>query len=584
MPAPQPVLFLDDATPGRERYCRLSGASRIVAAYQPEELPAAFAALARLRAEGRYVGGYFSYELGYLLEPTLAQRLPATRDLPLLWFAAFERLEDGPKEAQAGRAYVGPLRHEWDQAAYRNRFDAIRRYIAAGDIYQANLSFRAQFTFLGDPQGLYRELRARSGAAYCAYIDDGARQILSLSPELFFEVSPGGEIITRPMKGTIARGSDAAADAMARTQLAASAKDRAENLMIVDLLRNDLGRVAEIGSVKAEKLFDVETYPTLHAMVSTVKAQLRPGASAEEIICALFPCGSVTGAPKIRAMEILSELEDSKRGAYCGAIGYFAPDGSARFNVAIRTITIQSGQGSLGIGGGVVQDSSAESEYAECLLKARYFEDARKAIGLIETLRYEPDTGFVRVARHLGRMENSAKLFSLPFNHEAALAALKKAVQGAQGVQRVRLVLEEGGIFTATSASLPPGVDIWRYVVSCQRMNSADQLLRHKTTWRQFYDDEHASCGAEEVLFLNECSELTEGSRTNIFIRRKGRLLTPALSCGVLGGVLRQELLEGGHCEEAVLTQADLEHEVYLGNSLRGLIRAESGARRECAE
>ena len=580
---PQPVLLFDEATPGRERRFRLTGASEIVVADRPEELPACFAALARLRAEGHYLGGYFSYELGYLLEPALARRLPKSRSLPLLWFAAFSQMEEGAQEARPGQAYIGPLRREWSEEDYRSRFDAIRGYIAAGDIYQANLSFRAQFAFAGDSQGLYRDLRAHSGAAYCAYVDDGVRQILSVSPELFFEVSSEGEIVTRPMKGTIARGTDASSDAAARGQLAASAKDRAENLMIVDLLRNDLGRVAQIGSVQAEKLFEIETYPTLHAMVSTVKAQLRPGTSAEEIIRGLFPCGSVTGAPKIRAMEILQEMEASPRGAYCGAIGYFAPDGSARFNVAIRTLTIAGGQGGLGVGGGVVQDSVADAEYSECLLKARYFEDARRPIGLIETLRYEPDEGFVRLKRHLARMENSARFFSIPFDAARAVTVLQQAVTD-QGGQRVRLTLDEGGTFTATASPLPAGANVWRYVLSARRVNSSDLLLHHKTTWRQFYDDEHATCGADEVLFLNERSELAEGSRANIFVRRNGRLLTPPLSSGVLDGVLRRELLECGECEEAVLTQADLEHDVFLGNSLRGLIRAQSDARRQCAE
>ena len=241
------------------------------------------------------------------------------------------------------------------------------------------------------------QLRARSAAAHGAFIDDGERQILSLSPELFFDLSPDGQLTAKPMKGTIARGADLQSDADARAALAASVKDRAENLMIVDLLRNDLGRIAEIGSVRVEDLFAVETYPTLHTMVSTVKARLKPGSDIAAIVRALFPCGSITGAPKIRAMEIIRELEASPRGVYCGAIGHFAPDGSARFNVAIRTLTIRGGAGELGIGGAVVQDSASGAEYDECLLKARYYEAARRPLELIETLRWSPDEGFVRL-------------------------------------------------------------------------------------------------------------------------------------------------------------------------------------------
>ena len=300
----------------------------------------------------------------------------------------------------------------------------MKEALAAGDIYQANLSFRAGFAFAGAPRALYEQLRAASLAPYCAYMDffdeknGGTRQILSLSPELFFQIE-GGDIISRPMKGTSAREGD---DAAARAALATSPKDRAENLMIVDLIRNDLGRIAETGSVTVRDLFAVETYPTLHTMVSTVTAKLRPGTDIAAIVRALFPCGSITGAPKIRAMEILRALETSPRGAYCGAIGCFAPDGAARFNVAIRTLTISGGAGTLGIGGGVVQDSREASEYAECLLKARFFEAARRPLELIETLKFE--SGFVRLDRHLARMAASARRFDLAFD-------LGKAAPGA---------------------------------------------------------------------------------------------------------------------------------------------------------
>ena len=250
------------------------------------------------------------------------------------------------------------------------------------------------------------------------------------------------------MKGTAAREADPAADARAREGLAASAKDRAENLMIVDLLRNDLGRVAEIGSVDVADLFAVETYPTLHQMVSTVTAKLKPGTGVNEIVRALFPCGSVTGAPKICAMEVIAELEESPRGVYCGAIGHFAPDGSARFNVSIRTLTITDARGELGIGGAVVQDSVADGEYAECLLKARFFEAPRRPLELIETLRFSPEIGFLRRDLHLARMARSADAFAIAFDETIATRALDEAVTGAQTDLRVRLALAESGEFS----------------------------------------------------------------------------------------------------------------------------------------
>src|SRR6185312_16176374 len=373
-------------------------------------------------------------------------------------------------------------------------FARVKDYIASGDIYQANLSFRAGFAFMGDPLALYEQLRARAEAAHCAFVDDGERQVLSLSPELFFDLKAGGRITVRPMKGTRARSGDETAE---RAALASSSKDRAENLMIVDLIRNDLSRIAEPGSVKVEDLFRVESYPTLHTMVSTVAAQKRAAIGPAEILRALFPCGSVTGAPKIRAMEILAELEASRRGPYCGAVGYFAPDGSARFNVAIRTLTISGDRGELGIGGGVVQDSSATAEYAECLTKARFFEEPRRPLELIETLRHEQD--FVRLPQHLARMQASAGALGLAFDPAAARHALEKTVAGRSGVSRIRLTLSEQGVYQASAHDMPPDPPHWTFRLAGQQMQSGDVLLRHKTNWRELYDQPHPDC--DELIF-----------------------------------------------------------------------------------
>jgi para-aminobenzoate synthetase/4-amino-4-deoxychorismate lyase len=449
---------------------------------------------------------------------------------------------DGPGQAPpvTGRAYAGPLRPEWDEAAYGSRFRAVKDAIAAGDVYQANLSFRASFAFHGEPRRLYEDLRASAQAPHCAYLDDGKSQVLSFSPELFFEIA--GDVITsRPMKGTAPRQGD---DESARAMLASSPKDRAENLMIVDLIRNDLGRVAQTGSVTVRDLFQVETYPSLHTMVSTVSARVKPQPDIGAILHALFPCGSVTGAPKIRAMEILRHLESSPRGAYCGAMGYFAPDGSAQFNVAIRTLTIQHGQGILGIGGGVVQDSQEAAEYAECLLKARFFESSRRKLELIETLKC--DDGFVRLDRHLARMAASAARLGLPFDGGKARTALAQAVKSQNGPLRVRLALDEAGMHQAAAAPLPSNPSHWRYAVSSVCMDSNDDLLCHKISWRELYEGEVARLKTDEVIFRNERGELTESARSNIFVKRDGVLLTPPLSSGLLPGILRAELLENG--------------------------------------
>jgi para-aminobenzoate synthetase/4-amino-4-deoxychorismate lyase len=583
-------IILDDARPGHERIRRFRNPLRIVQARHPGEVGAALQALERERRAGRWVAGYFSYELGYVLEPKLNGLLPEKRDVPLLWFGIFDSREEIDTLSVAlegraeGRAYAGPLAHEWDRDAYAMRFDRVHALIAAGDIYQANLSMRSRFAAIGDPMALYLKLRTQSAVAHGAFIDDGERHILSLSPELFFAISRDGEIVARPMKGTAARDADPAKDNARRAHLAASEKDRAENLMIVDLLRNDLGRIAQTGSVTVEELFKVETYPTLHTMVSTVRARLRPQISVGEIVRAIFPCGSVTGTPKIRAMEVIRELEDSPRGVYCGAIGVFAPDGSADFNVAIRTLTLANERGELGIGGAVVHDSRASSEYDECLLKARYYEAARKPLQLIETLRYSPGEDFVRRDLHLARMEKSAAAFGIAFERAMASNALEDAVGRITGDLRVRLTLDESGLFACSVAAMQTAPDCWIYAISPIPTDSADVLLRHKTSWREFYEAEaarHPDCN--EVLFVNERGSLTEGSRTNIFIRKEGRLLTPPLCEGVLNGCLRREMIDAGQCVEAVLRPRDLAdaEAVYLGNSLRGLIAAvPSGAGR----
>jgi para-aminobenzoate synthetase/4-amino-4-deoxychorismate lyase len=582
-------VILDDATPGAERLLAFEAPVDLIEARQPNEVAPAFARMEAALADGRHLAGWLGYELGYLLEPRLAGLQWPHLGLPLVKLGIF----DAPRPvsradlATVGRAYAGPLRHEWDEAAYGGRFARVHDYIEAGDIYQANLSFRSRFAFAGDPLALYQRLRDRALAPHGAYIDDGACQILSLSPELFFEISPQGRVAARPMKGTAPRGVDELSDARAKAALAASPKDRAENLMIVDLVRNDVGRLALIGSVGVENLFAVETYPTLHTMVSTVTAQLRPATRVGAIVRALFPCGSVTGAPKIRAMEIISELEESPRGIYCGAVGHFAPNGAARLNVAIRTIVIEQGQGTLGIGGAVVQDSKAGAEYAECLLKARYFDSVRKPIGLIETLCWE--NGFVRLDRHLARMKNSAAIFSLPFDRAQAESVLAEAVGQAREPLRVRLVLDETGAFAATAAPLGAPPAHWTYALSPHRVSSSDLLLQHKTTWRELPDSEQArlakDLGADEALFVNERGELTEGSRSNIFLRRGEMLLTPPLSSGLLGGILRATLIEEGRCCEAVLTPDDLARadEVFLGNSLRGLIRTVAAGKQAAA-
>ncbi|MBU2358710.1 MAG: aminodeoxychorismate synthase component I [Alphaproteobacteria bacterium] len=345
---------------------------RLIRADTPATVSAAFAAMEDAIARGFWLAGYASYELGYALSTTLAPLLPAARRMPLLHFGVF----DAPQAAQAndhGHATLTAPMPMWDQSRYNTAFAHIAEFIAAGDIYQANLTFPLQTRYTGTPAALYANLRAHQPAPYGAYVDLGGPVLLSRSPELFFSIDVNGVISAQPMKGTAARGATAQADAAQIAWLQTSEKNQAENLMIVDLMRNDIGRLAEIGSVRVPDLFTVETYATLHQMTSRITAQLRPNLTVQEIFTALFPCGSITGAPKIRAMEIIHMLEDTPRNAYCGAIGWIGPDRSMRFNVAIRTLTCHpDGSAKMNVGGGIVYDSDPAEEYAEALLKARF--------------------------------------------------------------------------------------------------------------------------------------------------------------------------------------------------------------------
>ncbi|MGB8622755.1 MAG: aminodeoxychorismate synthase component I [Paracoccaceae bacterium] len=347
--------------------------SRLIRADSPEEVPDALEELVAAQAAGRWLAGYASYELGYLFSSRLRGLMPASRDVPLLLFGVFDGPDPAPAPTTAGTARLSTPEPVWTPGDYAAAFDRVQAYIAAGDIYQANLTFPMTARAEGAPDDLYAALRAVQPVAHGALVDLGGPVLLSRSPELFFRADATGVLETRPMKGTVPRGASPAEDVANRAWLAASEKNRAENLMIVDLLRNDISRVTEVGSVEVPELFSIETYATVHQMTSLVRGRLRADVRLPDIFRALFPCGSVTGAPKIRAMQIIRELEPAARGAYCGAIGWVAPDGRMSFNVAIRTLTLfEDGAVRLNVGGGVVHDSTAAAEYEEALWKARF--------------------------------------------------------------------------------------------------------------------------------------------------------------------------------------------------------------------
>ena len=594
-----PFVLLDDsltlaATGSPGQSLLFEAPERVVVAYAPDEVEAGLDAITQGLARGLHAAGFFAYELGYCLEPKLQALLPQDRQQPLIWIGLFRpprRLDEAGTRAWLDangaleRSTISGLKLSWTREQYARAFAEVQDYIAAGDVYQINLTLKYLFDLSGDPVALYAALRRKQRVEYGALVGAPDFHVLSLSPELFFR-REGKRVAARPMKGTAPRGRTPREDARLKTWLTVDEKQRAENLMIVDLLRNDLGRIAKIGSVDVTDLFTVETYRTVHQMTSGITAELRGDMGLTDMLHALFPCGSVTGAPKVRAMEIIRELEALPRGVYTGAIGHVAPNGDSQFNVAIRTLFIHGDGGEMGIGSGVVSDSKLDAEFEECLLKAQFLTDVDAPFELIETMRWERGQDFYLLERHLARLQSSAVHFGYPFDRDKVLAALEAEVATLEGdVYLVRLLLAEDGTLTVSSTGieLPVKGTVWRFAISDQRADEKDPLFFHKTTRRQFYDREMERqkmlTGCDEVVFLNKKGELTEGTRTSLFIELDGRLFTPALTCGLLPGTLREELIDlpRAAASQAVLTLADLARaeRIYLGNSVRGLVRAE---------
>ncbi|MFA9475039.1 MAG: aminodeoxychorismate synthase component I [Filomicrobium sp.] len=565
----------------------------IVSAETPDEVGPAIERIEAAVANGLHAAGFFSYELGYVMEPKICGLMPEKRGMPLLWFGLYEapRQMTGPGVLEWLNETTRSSSHEfsdvelaWTRKDYEARFNKALELIRAGDIYQINLTFKARFKLLGSPLTFYRDLRAKQPVAYGAVVDTGYATVLSASPELFI-AREGRAIHTRPMKGTAARRGAIDADALQRRQLASDAKQRAENLMIVDLMRNDLGRIAEIGSVRVDDLFTVETFKTLHQMTSGVTATLRADMGLKELLAGIYPPGSITGAPKIRAMELIADLETEARGVYCGAIGHISPEARSQFNVAIRTpVIMRGGEGEMGIGSGIVYDSKGGSEYEECLLKMKFLTDPPKPFELIETMLHEPEKGLWLEERHFERLRSSAAYFAFQFDEQRIREAIAGMLDQRRDQRlRVRLTIAEDGTPCVGVTELEAGstTAVMRYVVSPTRLNSANPFLYHKTTRREVYDSEwrkyHEEVGADEVIYLNQDGALAEGSRTTIFVEKGGVLVTPPSEVGLLPGTLRAELLATGQAIEGRLCLEDMERakSCYLGNSVRGLVRAE---------
>lgn len=573
-----PFVLLDDARASHAAPARLyRDPVEIVTASDAASLDALLGRLGK--AEGHWAG-FLTYEAGLLLEDRLAARVDAPTG-PLAWFGRFEGFEEidaddvpdllpSPDGGWAGAPRPALSRTDYDAALAR-----VQALIAAGDIYQANLTIRAVVSTAGHPLAVYAGLRARAKAGFGGVVWTGTDWMLSLSPELFFALHDG-KVTTKPMKGTSARGTTAEEDAALVERLRTDPKQRAENLMIVDLLRNDLSRVAEAGSVEVPQLFKVETYPTVHQMISTVTARLEQGKGAAALLRAIYPCGSITGAPKIRAMEVIDEVEATPRGIYTGSIGRIDPNGDAAFNVAIRTLHLPAGQSvaTLGLGGGIVADSRVAEEWAECLAKGRFVADGRR-FDLIETMRFDPEQGIERLDLHIARMRASAQALDFSFDRHAVRNELQAATFRLREAKRVRLMLAPSGAVAIEISALPPAppgpVSV---AVVPLPVDVTDFRLRHKTSDRAFYDDARVASGAFEVLFTDPDGYLTEGSFTSLYVERDGCLLTPPLSRGLLPSTLRSELIEAGRAKEADLRVEDLAGGFFIGNAIRGVLPA----------
>ncbi len=556
-------------------------------------------------ASGLWAAGWLGYEAGYGFENKLAALQSSA--LPVMWFGLFRKRESlndhdiealwrAPVATPAG-ANVTAVKPLWTEMDYRQRFDRAQEYIGAGDIYQINLTFPATVNFEGEPLALFKHLRENQRVKYSALINTGDAWVLSFSPELFFEfpdllcrLSPDAfsetekrRLRTRPMKGTAPRSNDPVEDKQLAIALQNDSKNRAENLMIVDLLRNDASRIAAPGSVRTDDLYTIENYATVHQMTSGVSATLADGLDAVDIVKALFPCGSVTGAPKIRAMEIIHELELQPRQHYCGSIGYFGPDGDAVMNVAIRTLSISApGKARLGLGSAVVADSIAEDEYAECLLKAQFLTQQTPPFDLIETLRFEPGKGYWLFDAHLDRLEATVERFGFSNDMTVWKNVLLSAAETFTMPMRVRMVVSRTECYAIQASALPlaPNKPV-PIIVAAERMDSKNLFLYHKTSYRDFYDAPRKRLQniteCFDCIFMNERDEITEGSFTSLFIKRGHKLYTPCLKSGLLPGIFRNHMLETGQANEAVIRLKDIEtaDAVFVGNAVRGLLPAQ---------
>jgi para-aminobenzoate synthetase/4-amino-4-deoxychorismate lyase len=568
---PKSVLLVTSrvANESRESYL-FTNPHHVFIAHTYDDLPALFREIDAAPGNGLYAAGYLGYECGYGIEPSLLAIAPAESSVPLAWFGFYQDAIKFNYQCEP-RHFTPPLPSlDISKDEYFDKFANIKSHIKAGNTYQVNLTTRLKFN-TPDLSALFTHLMAVQPVEFGAFINLDGIHVLSASPELFFR-RRGTHIVARPMKGTAPRGFSIAEQNENARWLANDEKNQSENVMIVDLLRNDLRRICQVNTVNVEKLFDIETFPTVLQMVSTVTGQLRPEVTYSDIFRSLFPCGSITGAPKVRTMQIIRQLETHPRDVYTGSIGFIAPHDEAVFNVAIRTIVSQKGECTMGIGGGIVWNSDPQEEYDECRLKGAFLNRSSAPFQLIETILWDGDYKFLQ--QHMSRLVSSAEYFEFLCDTKSILSRL----QTYSSPHRVRVLLSRDGTFEITATPITTASNVTA-CISKYRTDANDLFLRHKTTRRALYDSEFSqtqSKGYDDVVFLNSDGFVTEGAIHNIFVVKSGLWLTPPVTDGVLPGILRQSLLQTKTCIERQMCIDDLmsADEIYLGNSVRGLRRA----------
>jgi len=566
-----------------------SNPAKIVSCGKLSEVKNAFCEIEDYISMGYYAAGFISYEAGFSFEESLSG-LRVDPDFPLLWFGMYKnpRVIEHKEKMSLLRHENHPysienLRPNISKKKYFSDIEKIKDLIRRGETYQVNYTFKYRFDFKGSAHSLYEELKKKQSVSYSSLIKTDRFSIVSLSPELFFR-KHRDRIEVRPMKGTIDRGRDLDGDREHVEELGHSLKNRSENLMIVDLLRNDLGRISKPGTVVTKKLFEVEKYETLFQMISIVKAILKKRVSIYDLLKAIFPSGSVTGAPKISTMKIINSLEKEPRHVYTGSIGFFAPDGDGVFNVVIRTVLIDNkrGSGEMGIGSGIVYDSDPRKEFDECELKADFIRKKKNDFKFIETMLWRPKKGYFLLNKHLDRLLSSAEYFNIHYDRKGVLKELKDLEKrfDRDYDHRVRLLFDEKGRMQSSFTKINGHREAAKVRFSEKKIQNNNIFLYHKTTNRDLYDEEHKKWrrrGYFDVIFTNKKSEVTEGAISNILIRKGRFYYTPPVDCGLLNGVFRRHLIETKKIpvREKVLRREDIlsADEVFMMNSVRGMVK-----------